>query len=99
MEEVIASQFAPVIEYGGFWRRLAASLIDMVWQIILIMALGVFFFGANYLNSGSDDWMNWVIELFIPMLAVLVFWFYRQATPGKILLDLVIVDAKTGQRP
>lgn len=32
-------------------------------------------------------------------VVILAFWFYRAATPGKMLLNMHIVDAKTGDKP
>ena len=39
--------------------------------------------------------MTWVL----PAVAVIVFWIYRSATPGKIILGIRIVDAQTGDKP
>ncbi|ROO27929.1 RDD family protein [Salinisphaera japonica] len=33
----------------------------------------------------------------LPALVVLLFWFFREATPGKMLIGARIVDARTGQ--
>ena len=32
----------------------------------------------------------------MPAVALVVFWTYRQATPGKMIVSAKIVDAKTG---
>jgi len=32
-------------------------------------------------------------------VAVIIFWIYKSATPGKIATRLTIVDAKTGNKP
>lgn len=32
-------------------------------------------------------------------IVVLLFWIYRSATPGKMILNMAIVDAKTGDKP
>jgi len=37
----------------------------------------------------------YLITTVFPILVTLVFWKYRQATPGKMLLGLKIVDANT----
>nr|MCC4835487.1 RDD family protein [Vibrio lentus] len=34
-----------------------------------------------------------------PVVAILVFWIYRQATPGKMAISAKIVDATTGDKP
>jgi len=36
--------------------------------------------------------INWVL----PAVVIIVFWIYRSATPGKMILKLKIIDAKTG---
>jgi uncharacterized RDD family membrane protein YckC len=40
-----------------------------------------------------------IIQVVLPAIAVLIFWRYRSATPGKMLLRLRIVDAATLGRP
>ena len=35
----------------------------------------------------------------LPAVAVVLFWVYRQATPGKIAVGARIVDARTGDKP
>lgn len=42
----------------------------------------------------SFTWQNVIMAA-----AVIIFWIYRSATPGKILLKMKIVDAKTGGAP
>lgn len=46
------------------------------------------------LTSGLPSFL---LQSFIIAAIVLVFWFYRGATPGKMILRMKIVDAKTGQ--
>lgn len=95
-----AEQFRTAFEYGGFWRRAVASLVDCLWQLALIVALGYLFFGTAYFEGASEGTVaGFVVETLIPTLLILVFWFYRQATPGKMLLDMEIVDAQTGRPP
>ena len=40
----------------------------------------------------ADFILSWVA----PAVAVVLFWLYRQATPGKMLVSARVVDAKTG---
>ena len=35
----------------------------------------------------------------LPAVAVVLFWVYRQATPGKIAIGARIVDAESGEKP
>jgi uncharacterized RDD family membrane protein YckC len=39
--------------------------------------------------------INWAL----PAIVVIVFWLQKQATPGKMMLSLRIVDATTGNKP
>ena len=43
--------------------------------------------------------VNLVVNYILPAIVVLVFWIYKSATPGKMVLKLAIVDAKTGEKP
>ena len=38
-------------------------------------------------------------QLLIVGAVIILFWFCRNATPGKMLLNMEIVDAKTGEKP
>ena len=43
--------------------------------------------------------MDILISYILPAIAVIIFWQYKQATPGKMLFNARIVDAKTGNKP
>lgn len=89
------------VEYAGFWVRAGASLIDSVLMLIVIVPLITAIYGTGYWqkpdmgNSIIDSLINYIL----PAIAVLVFWVYKSATPGKMMTDLVIVDANTGEQP
>ncbi|MEP6607996.1 MAG: RDD family protein [Burkholderiaceae bacterium] len=87
------------VEYGGFWVRVGASLIDSVLVFAIIFPILVSIYGWTYFESASgfiagpvDFLLSWVF----PAVAAMVFWHYRQATPGKMVLGLRVVDADTG---
>ena len=42
---------------------------------------------------------NIVVNYILPAIVVMLFWVYKSATPGKLMLKLAIVDAKTGEKP
>jgi uncharacterized RDD family membrane protein YckC len=87
-------------EYAGFWIRTAASLIDTVLVAMLTLPPLVLIYGWDYFDPGrsgvfagpADVLLSWLL----PSLAVIVFWMYRSATPGKMMLGLWIVDAQRG---
>jgi uncharacterized RDD family membrane protein YckC len=91
------------LEYVGFWARVGASLIDTVLALIICVPVLTLIYGWQYWSSASgplirgpaDFLINWVL----PAVAVVLFWVYREATPGKIAISARIVDAKTGGHP
>jgi uncharacterized RDD family membrane protein YckC len=89
------------LEYVGFWARLGASLIDSVLVLLICAPLATAIYGEGYwlsetfVHGPADILINWVL----PAVAVLLFWTYRQATPGKMAIRARIVDARTGGQP
>jgi uncharacterized RDD family membrane protein YckC len=89
------------LEYVGFWLRVWAAIIDTVLMLIICVPLLSWIYGADYwiadgfIRGPADFVINWVL----PAIAVLLFWIYRQATPGKMAISARIVDARTGGKP
>ena len=89
------------LEYVGFWARAVASLIDSVLLVAILAPLLYWIYGPGYfletqtVHGLADVLFNWVL----PAVAVIVFWIYRQATPGKMIVGARIVDATTAQAP
>jgi uncharacterized RDD family membrane protein YckC len=44
------------------------------------------------------DLRNFLVQEFLPALLILWFWIKYSGTPGKMLLDCEIVDARTGKQ-
>ena len=88
-------------EYVGFWWRVLASLIDSVLMGVLVVPMSQFFLSARARRSFGGDMsfssltLNWIL----PAIVVLVFWFARGATPGKMAISAEIVDAATLRAP
>ena len=90
-------------EYAGFWIRVGATIIDTLLIMAVLIPLLVAIYGWAYFeaaNTGlfagpADFLLSWVA----PAVAVIVFWIYKQATPGKMALSIRIVDATTGNAP
>lgn len=91
------------LEYAGFWVRFGAALIDTVLQVAIILPLMLYLYGPMAISSHKSEVMGWPEELMLshvlPMAMVVSFWILKQATPGKLMLSLRIVDAKTGELP
>ncbi|HEY9147408.1 MAG TPA: RDD family protein [Gammaproteobacteria bacterium] len=99
---------AETVRYAGFWRRLAASLIDTLILFIVLSPLLFFFSRGAYfpdLNPNGDilaqlaviefDWSYLLINDLLPMVLVIFFWVRFRATPGKRLMECEVVDAST----
>jgi len=91
---------AEAVEYVGFWARLAAALIDVLILTVLLVPIMLSAFGYDYvLEMGSGTWLDLLVTWVLPAMLVLLFWRFRSATPGKMLIGARIVDADTGGRP
>ncbi|MCK5715975.1 MAG: RDD family protein [Thiomargarita sp.] len=93
-------------EYAGFWRRLMAFVVDMLWILPIVGLL-------LYFNTAIDSFntltlleplilQDFIVYKMLPVLlivALLILWFWVRygATPGKFLFDCEIVDARTGK--
>ncbi|MCF6257868.1 MAG: RDD family protein [Gammaproteobacteria bacterium] len=88
-------------EYAGFWIRTGAAIIDTILILIIILPILTAIYGVNYWVSESFVQGFWdvLFNYLLPAIAVIVFWVYKSATPGKMATKLTIVDAKTGGKP
>jgi uncharacterized RDD family membrane protein YckC len=88
-------------EYVGFWARVGASIIDSILMaIVLIPFARLFGIGTDFESAlRFDSPANIMVNGILPAVAVVIFWMYRQATPGKMLIHAKIVDAKTLGKP
>lgn len=88
-------------KYVGFWARVGAALIDSVLVFVIIAPILHAIYGSQYwtneafIKGPADLLLSWIF----PIIAVLIFWFTRQATPGKMAISAKIVDAETGGKP
>jgi uncharacterized RDD family membrane protein YckC len=93
----------PQPEYVGFWARVGAALIDTILLLLICAPIVTWIYGTDYwlgtemklIYGPADFLVNWVL----PAIAVILFWVYRQATPGKMAIGARIVDEKTGGKP
>jgi uncharacterized RDD family membrane protein YckC len=83
----LASSSSSSPEYVGFGERLIASVID---------SLLVFVVAGPLVVAGVSGFF---VESLLPALAVIFFWRYLGATPGKMAISAKIVDARTGGAP
>jgi uncharacterized RDD family membrane protein YckC len=89
-------------QYVGFWARVWASVIDTVLMLIICVPLIHFLYGPTYWMGGYGLFAGpgeFIVNYLLPAAAVVIFWIYRQATPGKMAIGAKIVDEKTGGKP
>ncbi|NOY67012.1 MAG: RDD family protein [Gammaproteobacteria bacterium] len=88
-------------KYAGFWIRVGAALIDTVFILVIIFPVLTVIYGNDYwLSEGFiQGFWDVMLNYVLPALVVIIFWVYKSATPGKMLTGLVIVDAKSGNKP
>ena len=95
-------------KYAGFWVRMFASMVDSILIAFITVPLLIMIYGTQYF-VGTDDpevpvvWFEGpdeilIIDIFFIIVCIL-FWIYKSATPGKMVVHAKIVDAKTGQPP
>jgi len=85
-------------QYVGFWMRLLAFFVDSLILTVVIALILIGIFGRNYLQlsvQGKTLWADILFQVVLPAVAAILFWRYRGATPGKMLISARIVDAKT----
>ncbi len=93
--------------YAGFWRRVAAYLIDMVLLMIpyyiLSFALGINMM-ANMDPMSMDSEMPSGMTTLIVLLTILFFGYFAyfesssyQATPGKMAMKIKVTDLQGGR--
>lgn len=82
--------------YAGFWARLFASVLDSILQLAIVTPIALWLYGVEALVNPELDTGNFeLISNLAVIAAILLFWHYRSATPGKMMMGLRIVDADT----
>lgn len=94
-------QELPELRYVGFWARVIASMIDSVLVLIVTAPLLVSVYGWEYLETADAvaGPLDLAVSWGLPLIATILFWMYKSATPGKMIIGAKIVDARTGQKP
>lgn len=89
------------LEYAGFWLRTGANIIDTIIVMCITYPLLILIYGWAYLDVGQTGIVagpaDVLISYITPTIVVILFWIYKQATPGKMAVSIKIVDAVTGQ--
>ena len=99
------------IVYVGFWLRFAAAVIDSIAVSAVIIPLLFIFYGEGFLtikvapdvdqmlSNLVPEFSEFLIKYVLPAIAIVLFWMFKSATPGKMAVNAEIVDAKTFGKP
>lgn len=78
------------VQYAGFWRRAAASIIDSTILMVLMgLLLGPAIMSADIFTTEG------LFRMVLVLLITVGLWLKFLGTPGKLLLECQIVDADT----
>ena len=89
-----------IFEYVGFWLRVLMYIIDSLILFagvnLLLLLVPLLFWMAP---AELQFLLSFLVAVVFPVAAIILFWVYKQATPGKMLFGVKIVDADTGGPP
>lgn len=91
-----------VIGAAGFWRRGAALGVDAMWLFCVAGSVSWLLFGhaIPYApNAPASALLAQTFQKLLPAAVFIVGWTRWGCTPGKLLLELRVVDARSGRRP
>ncbi|HVT35891.1 MAG TPA: RDD family protein, partial [Nevskiaceae bacterium] len=97
----------PQVEYVGFWARVLAAIIDTI-AVGLLLAVVSYVLGLRdliTLDAGGSPVFHaealgdTAINRLLYAAVIVGFWSWKMATPGKMVINAVIVDASTFGKP
>jgi uncharacterized RDD family membrane protein YckC len=90
----------PHTNYVGFWARVGAALIDAVVLAAVTYPILFAVYGLEYFSSRRQTVVAGPVDILVswvfPFVAIVLFWHYKQATPGQMVIRARVVDASTG---
>ncbi len=89
------------LDYVGFWSRVGASIIDSIILLLITVPVSYWAYGSEYFLGDKflHGPLDFVLSYVFPFVAIILFWKYKSATPGKMMIHAIIVDANTGKKP
>ena len=91
----------PHTKYVGFWARVGAAFVDAVVLITVTYPILIATYGLDYFSPTKQAVVAGPVDILVswvfPFVAIVLFWHYKQATPGKMAVGARVVDASTGE--
>ncbi len=88
---------------AGFWRRAAAFGVDGLWMFCAAGTLALLVCGQPWPSIGDGSGLAGAVALafnrLLPLFVFVIGWGRFGTTPGKLLLELRVVEARSGERP
>lgn len=84
--------------YMGFWKRVLASIIDNILLGVACLPLMFLLYQIIEKDETAELTYN-LLSSVISIAVVLLFWQFKQSTPGKMIFSARIVDAQTYGKP
>ena len=101
----------PAVHYIGFWARFVATLVDTVVLSLILAPLALLLGinrDSLVLITDQSVWALDAPHAFAPVMGlhtglqwlalaavVILFWKWKSATPGKMVIGAIVVDAQT----
>lgn len=98
MEEALEKLAESQVELAGFWVRLLATLVDTMLLTVFVTLPLTLIYGPQDYFLGEQIFLGFwdvVLGYIMPVLLTIWFWIRFLGTPGKLLLKLQVVDAKS----
>ena len=88
-------------KYVGFWARFAANFLDGILISIFVSPGSIWLAHETERRVGSEDWgvalAFYSVLYILSQVILLVLWYKKQASIGKMAISAKIVDARTGK--
>lgn len=91
IDTIIVAAIVSVI--GSFFLHSTSTLNYLISGDVLS------FKSAHFALAMTPTWPQFVVQELFPAFLIVIFWRYRSATPGKMVIRARIVDAETGLAP
>jgi uncharacterized RDD family membrane protein YckC len=98
----VSAVVADTTQYVGFWMRFVAFFIDSAIILVIMSLVFATLLSGIDLSRPEATQVGGAVQIvstLIVAVLVILFWRYRGATPGKMVIAARIVDAATGAAP